>query len=140
MSHENESLEISLKDALGATDVITSQRLTIFIPNKGRSRDGATQILENWHDWVIEAKFLLGRINQGATEDPASDGIWWKRGTVDPLEEKTKIVYSYIDDPAIFEASLPDLREFLHRFGRETRQDQVFVEFDGKSYRIEKYD
>ncbi len=31
------------------------------------------------------------------------------------------------------------LRKFLHRFGSETYQGEVVLEFDGKFYRIRKY-
>jgi len=32
------------------------------------------------------------------------------------------------------------LREFLHRFGRETNQGEVVFEFDGEFFRIREYD
>lgn len=39
---------------------------------------------------------------------------------------------------------LPALREFLHRFGRKTRQHEVVAEIDGggtsRFYRIGRYD
>jgi hypothetical protein len=35
---------------------------------------------------------------------------------------------------------LPELRSFLHRMGRETRQGEVAFEFDGRFYRIRGFD
>jgi hypothetical protein len=132
-------LYVQLQDALGATNFVSAQRFSIYLPNKGRDTDGNEQEIPDLQRWVKEARDILGRINQGATEYPEMEGIWWERGAAKPTYEKTRIVYSFID-PEHFVASLPDIREFLHRFGRETRQDQVFVEFDGKAYRIEQYD
>ncbi len=39
----------------------------------------------------------------------------------------------------ILEINLNSLREFLHRFGRETNQGEVVFEFDGEFFRIQKY-
>jgi len=36
--------------------------------------------------------------------------------------------------------SLPRLREFLHRMGRETNQGEIAFEFDGRFYRIRNFD
>jgi hypothetical protein len=46
------------------------------------------------------------------------------------LWEKTTIIYTYIV-PHRFEKNLKSLREFLHRFGRETNQGEVVFEFAG---------
>jgi len=55
------------------------------------------------------------------------------------IQEKAKIIYTYIF-PDKFEENIGALREFLHRFGRETNQGEVVVEFDGRFYRIRKLD
>jgi hypothetical protein len=49
------------------------------------------------------------------------------------------IVYRYIK-PDQFVARLPELRSFLHKMGRETRQGEVAFEFDGRFYRIRGFD
>ena len=41
--------------------------------------------------------------------------------------------------PDKFEKNLNSLREFLHRFGRETNQGEVVFEFAGEFFRIQKY-
>lgn len=48
-------------------------------------------------------------------------------------------MYTYII-PDKFEKNLNSLREFLHRFGRETNQGEVVFEFDGEFFRIREYD
>jgi hypothetical protein len=55
------------------------------------------------------------------------------------LWEKTTIIYTYIY-PDRFEKNLKLLREFLHRFGRETNQGEVVFEFAGEFFRIREYD
>jgi hypothetical protein len=37
-------------------------------------------------------------------------------------------------------ANMARLREFLHRFGRETNQGKVVFEFDGNFWPIDKFD
>ena len=130
---------MELSEALGATDFVSAQKFAIYLPNMGNDGEGKPQRIDNLDRWVYEAKELLGRINQGATAYPELEGIWWKRGATIPVHEKTRIVYSYID-PDNFLNCIADVREFVHRFGRETGQDQVFVEFDGLSFRIDQYD
>lgn len=80
---------------------------------------------------------------------PPADGSWLKFESralnadavteQDLLFGKTIIIYSYID-PEKFMKNLQPLREFLHRFGRETDQGEVVFEFDLKFYKISKYD
>jgi len=53
--------------------------------------------------------------------------------------EKTTIIYTYIYSDK-FEENIRLFREFLHRFGRETNQGEIVFEFDGRFYRILKYD
>ncbi|TVS20739.1 MAG: hypothetical protein EA424_02440 [Planctomycetaceae bacterium] len=42
--------------------------------------------------------------------------------------------------PDAFLANLPRIREFLHRMGRETNQGEIAFEFDGRFYRIRRFD
>ena len=49
------------------------------------------------------------------------------------------VVYSFIRADAFF-AQLMDVREFLHRMGRETNQGEVAVELDGEFFRIDQFD
>jgi hypothetical protein len=48
-------------------------------------------------------------------------------------------VFSIIK-PDEFTARLRQIREFLHRMGRETRQGEVACEFDGRFDRIRQFD
>ena len=53
--------------------------------------------------------------------------------------ENPVVVYSYIQ-PEQFIARWPELRTFLHKMGRETRQGEVVFEFDKRFYRIRRFD
>ena len=55
------------------------------------------------------------------------------------LWEQTRLVYCFVD-PDRFESNIKNLRNFLHRFGSETNQGEVVVEFDGMFYRLRTYD
>jgi hypothetical protein len=133
MSAEAES-EVDLAEALGADAGLSAQAFTIYVPNK----DCEGIEIGNQRRWVLEALELLGEINGGATAMPPCEGVW-RNEQGDVIQEQPVVVYSYIV-PELFLASLPRIREFLHRMGRETKQGEVVAEFDGMFYRIRQYD
>ncbi len=55
------------------------------------------------------------------------------------LWEMTRIIYTFVDADRLA-ANLARLREFLHRFGRETNQGEVKFEFDGWLWTISQFD
>jgi hypothetical protein len=127
-------MEMDLGAELGAEGGYSTQRLTLYIPNK--DKDG--QDLQDLERWVKEARELLSHIGGGSTTYPPADGTWVnEKGEL--LWEQTRIVYCYIF-PDQFRARIKNLREFLHRFGRDTNQGEVVVEFDGRFFRIRKFD
>lgn len=134
MSTEEER-EVDLGAALGASDATSPQVLTLYIPNKDcDGKEFGTQ-----RKWVLEAAALLAEFGGGVTVMPACEGGWWNESSRTLIWEAPVIVYTYIKDDA-FLRGLPRLRAFLHRLGRETRQGEVAVEFDGKFYRITSFD
>ena len=139
----NDILGIDLKEILGASVLPSSQQLALYIPNKDKEGNKIKQL----HKWIKEAKKLLSIIGGGETTMAPADGTWLKKdiGSIkelkeeDILWERTTIIYTYIY-PDKFEKNLSSLREFLHRFGRETNQGEVVFEFDGEFFRIREYD
>ena len=127
-------MEFNLGKEIGATEQPSAQRLTLYIPNK----DCVGGLINDHEKWTKEAQELLTEIGGGATAFPPVDGTWRKPDGGD-LWEQTRIIYTYID-PDKLAASMPRLRAFLHRFGRETNQGEVVFEFDGWFWSIDKYD
>jgi hypothetical protein len=138
--------DLDLAEVLGAKKEPSVQQLTLYIPNK--DKDGGK--IKRLRVWIKEAKKLLTIIGEGSTTMPPADGTWLKNQDIktmkglrdeDILWEKTTVMYTYIY-PDRFEdqENLSSLREFLHRFGRETNQGEVVFEYDGKFYRIDEYD
>ena len=124
---------IDLCAALGASEPASTQALTLYIPD----RDKDERKVRNHRRWAREAGKLLVRIGGGVTIFPPTRGGWEKPdGKV--LWEETVILNTFIR-AAAFRELLPDLRKFLHRFGRETNQGEVVVEFDGFFYRMKEY-
>jgi hypothetical protein len=125
--------EIDLAAALGAGDV-SPQCFTVYVPNK----DQKGQEIGNQRQWVLEAIRLLAEINGGATAMPPVEGGWLSdEGEI--IWENPVVVYSFIR-PDEFLNNLPRIREYLHRMGRETNQGEIAFEFDGRFYRIRKFD
>lgn len=127
-----------LAEALGAAGDVLGQALTLYIP----SRDGLTDEEFANQSWVREAADILAQIGKGYTIMPPATGGYLKQdGSV--VEELVTLVYAYIE-PDSFEFALPRLREFLHRMGRETRQEMVVLELSGADeaafFRITEYD
>ncbi len=86
----------------------------------------------------MEAAALLAKIGGGVTILPPVEG-GWVNNAGDIVWEHPVLVYTFIR-PAQFRSALAELRQFLHRMGRETRQGEVALEFDGRFYRIRKFD
>lgn len=129
--------ELDLAAALGAEQEASTQVLSLYLPNKGRRGRPI-----NTTRWIREAQEILTRIGEGYTTTPPHDGGWESQdGRV--RREKAVIVYTYIK-PDRFLAHVAALREFLHRFGRETSQEVVVVELSGAEgswfFRIKEYD
>jgi hypothetical protein len=53
--------------------------------------------------------------------------------------ERPVLVFTYVR-PERFLARLPEIRTLLHDMGRQTRQGEVALEFDGTFYRIRDFD
>ena len=119
---------------LGAEDEFSTQRLCLYIPNK--DKDGGP--VQDHEQWVKEAREILSRIGGGSTALPPADGTWeTESGGI--LWEQTVLAYCFVN-PDRFEANISVLRTFLHRFGRDTNQGEVVVEFDGRFFRIKNFD
>ena len=125
---------MDLAKEFGAEEACSTQKLCLYIPNK--DKDGGDVL--DYERWVKEAREILSRIGGGTTALPPADGTWEKENG-EILWEQTRLVYCFVD-PDRFEANIKNLRSFLHRFGRETSQGEVVVEFDGRFYRIIIYD
>jgi hypothetical protein len=126
---------IDLGAALGAEPDESIEALVIYVPNK--DRDGVE--FGNQRHWVLEAARLLTRIGGGVTIEPAVEGGWFNEETKSIVWENPIKVLCYVQAD-LFIAHLTELREFVHRLGRETRQGEVAVEFSGRFYRIRRFD
>jgi len=129
--------DLDLAAALGAERETSTQVLSLYIPNKDRHG----RLLKPTR-WIREAQEILTRIGEGYTTTPPHDG-GWETASGQLRREKTVIVYTYVK-PDRFFAQVGALREFLHRFGRETNQEVVVAELSGAEgswfFRIRDYD
>ena len=134
MAGKEESRPMDLGAALGAEEGFSTQCFSVYVPNK--DRDGHE--FGNQRKWVLEAIQLLSEINGGATAMPPVEGGWLSdEGEI--VWENPVVVYSFVH-PDRFAESLPRVREFLHRLGRETGQGEIAFEFDDIFYRIRTFD
>lgn len=127
--------EIHLSKLLGAIEEPSFQRLTLYIPD----RDKHGKEIRKLKEWIKKARAILTAIGGGATALPPADGTWLNPENQETVWEKTTMIYTYID-PCGFEENIKELRAFLHAFGHQTNQGEVVFEFDGRFYRIRKYD
>lgn len=119
-------VEFDLGEALGAEARKSDQRIVIYLPD----RDCNSQIVDNIDAWVEAGMDLLTEINGGVTRLPWADGQWTD-GTI-TIKERTAVIYSYVRDAVHFGSNFKIIKEFLHEFGRETNQGEVFVEYIGE--------
>jgi hypothetical protein len=104
----------------------------------GLNLTAARREIGNQRKWVLEAIGLLCEMNGGASGMPPVEGGWVNE-TGETIWENPVVVYSFVK-PAEFVQSLPRLREFLHRMGRETNQGEIAFEFGDRFYRIRNFD
>lgn len=136
-------LEIDLGEILGAAEEASAQQLTLYIASKDKNG----REIKDIRTWIKEARKVLTIIGKGSTAMPPADGTWLRKDVEsmeeleeeDVLWEETTLIYTYVD-PERLERNLSTLREFLHRFGRETNQGEVVFEFDGEFFRIGRHD
>lgn len=125
---------MNLSEQLGAFGGVSVQCLTLYIPD----RDQLGNEIGDQRRWVLEAASLLAQIGGGVTIMPAVEGGWMNESGV-IVWEKPVLIYTFVK-PELFKKSIPALRAFLHKLGNETNQGEMALEFDGKFYRITKFD
>jgi hypothetical protein len=95
--------------------------------------------------WREEALRLLGTLFGGATALPQGRGVWRddERGG-ELVVEDVSIIFCWVHTADLSAAAVQELRRFLHRLGRETRQGAVtFWMHDGRqlsSITVEVFD
>lgn len=130
------AVRTNIKRTLGATYPVGASQVVLFIPDHSRDGDSIDQ-----QYWVDEALNVMGRLFRGATAFPPGRGVWRDdEAGGGLLKEQTVMVVSYVAPELLAPATLKSLREFLHRFGRETRQGEVGIVINSKYYGISRYD
>jgi hypothetical protein len=119
---------------LGADHSIFNYRFAIYIPNKNRLDEELPDI----EQWASEAFYVLFTAAGGATRLAPAQGMWFSKDEGKVIHEITHVVYAVVD-PNTFPANLPLVLDFIHRFGRETMQDSVMVEYGSKLHFISDY-
>jgi hypothetical protein len=131
---EGDEVDLDFAAFFGTETDTSTQAFSIYVPNK--DREGKE--IGDQRRWVLEALHLLGSVGGGATAMPPVEGVW-ANAEGEFVWENPVIVYSYIKADA-FLAHLSEVRSFLHKMGRETRQGEIAFEFDGRFYRIREFD
>ena len=112
------AIKANIKRTLGATYPVGASQVVVFIPDRNRENAPIDQ-----QRWVDEALSVMGIVFRGATAFPPGHGVWRDDEAGGRLlKEETVMVVSYVDPKLMTGANLRSLREFLHRFGRETQQ------------------
>lgn len=109
------------------------ERFSVYVPSKDRNDNPIDTDF-----WRQEALSILATLGQGATIMPEMQGLWLGPKGEEVFEDVV-VVYTFII-PETFLARIDQLREFLHRMGRETNQGAVACEFDGCFFTIETFD
>jgi hypothetical protein len=118
---------IDIGPHLGTGSKARTHRFTIYIPDRDRNN----RELDHIDYWIDAGMKLLTEINGGCTRLPNTTGHWLSDDR-EIVKENTALLYSYFQELEAFEKQLPRVRDFLHRFGRETNQGEVMVELSGE--------
>jgi hypothetical protein len=122
--------------ALGSGRAAGTRLFVLFVPSVDRL--GKAIDHERWVDGALTVFATLFR---GATAYPRGRGKWRddERGGKLVTDEPTMVI-SYAEPRAVKPASLRILRKFLHRLGREARQGEVGIVYDGEYRGITRFD
>ena len=134
MDAEIDLEEIDLGAALGAEPSVSVQCFSVYVPDKDKN---GLEVADH-RRWVLECRELLAQINGGASVMPPIEGGWVNDSGL-TIWENPVVVYSYVDVRNFIE-SLPRIREFLHRMGKETNQGEIAFELGTEFFRIRKFD
>jgi hypothetical protein len=111
--------------ALGASKAASSL-LVLFIPSKDRGDSPIDQPF-----WMTEALNALGTLFGGATAFPQGKGIWRDDAQGGKLLFDEPVIIQGYTSESLIEERIGELREFLHRMGREARQGAIGLVIDG---------
>jgi hypothetical protein len=130
-------VDIDMSLLLGAS-ASSKQCMRIYIPNKDRF--GNIIAADELETWVQLALDTFKKVNGGATAIKNLHGVWVDDDdpTVD-LSEETILVYSFLKDSERFLERFDLILAFIKRFGRETDQKEVLVEFDDAAFWIKDF-
>ena len=111
-------------DILGATRGAATL-LVLFIPSRDRWDDAIDQSY-----WIEESLKALGTLFGGATAYPKGKGVWRDDAQGGKLLfDEPVVIQCYTSEEAI-ERRAADLKDFLLRMGRETRQGAIGLVID----------
>lgn len=111
--------------ALGASKAASSL-LVLFVPSKDRSDSPIDQPF-----WVAEALNAFGRLFGGATAFPQGRGVWRDDAQGGKLLFDEPVIIQCYTSEYLIEERIAELREFLHRMGRDARQGAIGLVIDG---------
>jgi hypothetical protein len=115
---------VDFAGTLGASKA-ASTLLVLFIP----SRDRHDEAIDQEH-WVAEALRVLGTLFGGATAFPQGKGVWRDDAQGGKLLfDEPVVIQCYTSEQAI-EHQAKNLRNFLHRMGREAKQGAIGLVID----------
>jgi hypothetical protein len=112
-------------DALGASQA-ASTLLVLFIPSKDRGDLPIDQPL-----WVTESLAVLGTLFGGATAFPQGKGVWRDDAQGGKLLHDEPVIIQCYTSESLIQDRIVELRDFLHRMGREARQGAIGLVIDG---------
>src|SRR3984885_12394468 len=109
----------TIAERLGA-EKAASCLVVLFIPSKDRTDKPIDQEF-----WVDEALSVLGTLFGGATAFPQGRGVWRDDAQGGKLLFDEQVIIQCYTSEYRIEERIAELREFLHRMGREAGQGAV---------------
>jgi hypothetical protein len=127
-------IDIPLAEALRAA-VTTQQCVKLYLPHNDR----VGNLIPDIEDWIEAAMAVLTDLNGGATKLENLQGMWRSEESGKILTENTTLIYSFVFYPDQFAAKLGELVSFVRKFGRDTNQEEILVEFDDRAMLVRDF-
>lgn len=103
-----------------------------FLPN--RDRDGKELDVDPWETKALE---IRGSLFRGATSYPSRGSYRKSDGTSGVMQEKTRMIVSFVGRADLSRDALEEITTFLREFGESTNQETVAFALDGELYYID---
>lgn len=110
------------------------QFITVFVPSLTRDK-----VPIDHNAWKIQAVKIMSKLFGGSTVIPGYGG-WYDEEDNEVKTEDISMVVSFISNEECNKENMDELKQFLHKMGKETEQGEIGILLGNTFYRIREFE